>query len=108
METNSKTGRRQAVQTKYEPTNEERQDIIQTLSDSAFMLFQYYLRMATIPDSIMEDINAATYFHWDISKVSRLRRALEKENYFRRITFTANSGKKSTTYYIGKDIVSRL
>ena len=108
METNAKTGRRQTVHTKYEPTNEERQEIINEVSDSAFMLFQYYLRMATIPDSVMEDGNAATYFGWDITKVSRLRRALEKVKYFKKEVFTSSSGKKTTTYYVGKDIVSKL
>ena len=108
METNAKTGRRVNVITKYEPTVMERQEILKATSDSAFLLFQYYLRITTMPDPIMEDDNAAKYFNWSISKVSRLRRDLEKAFYFKKIIYTSSTGKKSTTYYVGKDVVEAL
>ena len=108
-EVNSKVNKRNRIpHSKYEVQQEEKDDILTTLNDQAFMLYQYYLRMASIEDSFMEDSNAASYFKWKLQKVSRTRKLLEKAGYFKKITYTSNTGNKSITYYISKDRVNNI
>ena len=92
---------------KFEVSKKEREDILSNLGDSALLLYQFYLRMASIPDASMEDSDAAIYLLWNIRKVRRIRKQLENEGYFRKITYRANSGKKVCTYYISKESVDK-
>ena len=108
-EVNSKVNKRNRVaHTKYEVQHAEREDIIANLSDAAFMLYQYYLRCASIDDTPMEDINASTYFGWSIQKVARARKQLENAAYFKKVIYTSTKGKKSVTYYLSQDRVQAL
>lgn len=108
-EVNSKVNKRNRIaHTKYEVQDSEREDIITNLSDAAFMLYQYYLRCASIDDIPMEDRNAQAYFKWSTSKVARARKQLEKAGYFKKIIYTATSGKRTITYYISKDRVAQI
>jgi hypothetical protein len=72
------------------------------------MLFEYYLRVGSIkePTEIL-DIEASAYFSWNLQKVKRNRLRLEKAEFFYHRSYYANSGKKSITYYIGKDVVEK-
>ena len=108
-EVNSKVNKRNRIaHSKYEVQLEERQDIITNLSDAAFMLYQYYLRCASIDDTPMEDDDAALYFGWSIRKVARARKQLENEGYFKKVVYSSSAGKKAITYYISKERVSEL
>ena len=100
--------RKRIPATKYEVNADERHDILQNAGDQALLLYQYYLRMAAIPDSTIEDTDAMNYFGWSKAKVARNRRALEKLNYFRKITYTSSNGRRSVTYYLTKDRVEKL
>ena len=108
-ESNSKMDKRTRItHTKYEVNRKEREDILHNIGDSAFMLYQYYLRMAAIQDSFMEDSDASAYFGWAIRKVARNRKALEKAGYFKRIAYSSACGKKSITYYLTKERVAEI
>jgi len=92
---------------KFEVTSAERYDIIDNAGDSAFMLYQYFLRMAAIPDAPMEDDNAAKYFSWSKRKVANNRKLLEALGYFKKITYCSRKGKRSVTYYLTKPRVEK-
>jgi len=96
------------IHTKYEVTQTEREDIISSLGDAAFMLYQYYLRCASMTEVPMEDANAANYFKWSIRKVARARKLLETAGYFKKITYSSSVGKKAVTYYISKNRVANM
>lgn len=105
-EVNSKMDKRGRIShTKYEVTSKERKNILINLGDSSLLLYQFYLRMAAIPDASMEDVAAAEYLFWSIRKVRSIRKRLEKSGYFRKIIYKASSGKKTITYYISQDSV---
>jgi len=107
-EVNSKVDKRHRIpQTKFEVTDYERYDIITNAGDSAFMLYQYYLRMAATPDAPMEDDNAATYFSWSKRKAATNRKLLEALGYFKKITYCSRKGKRSVTYYLTKPRVEK-
>ena len=107
-EVNSKVDKRNRIpQTKFEVTSAERYDIIDNAGDSAFMLYQYFLRMAAIPDAPMEDDNAAKYFSWSKRKVANNRKLLEALGYFKKITYCSRKGKRSVTYYLTKPRVEK-
>ena len=108
-EANSKMDKRNRItHTKYEVQQKERLDILDNAGDQALLLYEFYLRMAAIPDATMEDSDVRRYFKWDLQKVARNRRALEKLNYFRKITYTSSNGRRSVTYYLTKDRVEKL
>jgi len=108
-EINIKMDKRSRVAfTKYEITREEKKDILDNLGLFEFNLYQYYLRMAAIGESFMEDADAFNYFSKTISirKIGNARRALEKADYFKKKSFVASDGTKSITYYIGQERVN--
>ena len=96
---------RKHITTKFEPSDRERLDILKQANEQAFLLYQYYLRMASIGEQSMEDSAAAEYFNWSTRKVATARKALEKLGYFKRIIYTSSTGKKSVTYYVDKETV---
>lgn len=107
-EGNSKMDKRNRItHTKYEVNKEERLDILTNSNEIALLLYQFYLRMAAIPDAFMEDKDAAAYFQWSVRKVATARKALEKLGYFKRITYSSSTGKKSVTYYLTKERVAK-
>ncbi len=108
-EVNSKMDKRNRVShTKYEVQEKERREILTSMGDATLLLYQYYLRMAAIPDATMEDSDAARYFDWSIRKVADNRKKLEKNGYFKKKTYKETTGNtRSITYYISKDAVNK-
>lgn len=107
-EVNSKIDNRPKISThRYEVLTKERSDILTLANNQALLLYEYYLRMASIPDAPMEDVDASEYFGWSASKVTRARLALEKLGYFKKIIYKSSAGKKTITYYVSKDAVAK-
>ena len=92
----------------YYVTGQERKLLINECNESCLLLYEYYLSLVskTTKDEI-SDKAAAHYFGWDISKVKRTRLLLVKTKWFRAESFTYSSGRKGTTYYLGKDEVAK-
>ena len=74
-------------------------------SDAACMLFEYYLRMASMGDIELNDEGAADYFGWSTQKAKRNRLALKRAGWFRSARNTFNDGRKGVSYYIGTEAV---
>tara|TARA_R110002167_G_scaffold51505_7_gene149049 strand:- start:127 stop:492 length:366 start_codon:yes stop_codon:yes gene_type:complete len=94
-----------ALYMKYYLTSEERRNLISKTSDQACMLFEYYLRMASVQDCEITDGTAAHYFGWTTQKVKRNRLALSKEGWYKTTRYTLTDGRKGISYYIGKEAV---
>ena len=95
-----------AMYVKYYPTDVERKEIIKTEGDGAFLLFEYYLRMASFKDAIEPtDQHAAEYFSWDQQKVKRNRLKLTKSGWLRASRYQYTDNRKGINFYVGKDAV---
>ena len=92
--------------TKY-LTAEERRQMIKSCGDAAVLLFDYYLKMASLnePEEVDDD-KASLYFGWTRQKAQRLRIRLTKAGWIDRTRYTLNNGNKGITYYIGKEAVT--
>lgn len=96
-----------AMYLKYYLSADERRELIKEIGDPACMLYEYYLRMASIPNQVITDDLAADYFGWNTRKVKRYRQALTKAGWFDAAKYTIAKTRKGISYYIGKDAVSR-
>ena len=93
-----------ALYIKYYLSSEERKEILK-LGEAACLLYEFYLRMASIPQQSMEDDVAIKYFGWNIHKVRRYRQVLHKNGWFNSVRFTYTNSNKGITYYVGKNAV---
>jgi hypothetical protein len=91
---------------KYYLSDWERKELTQ-ISDAAVLLFEYYLRMASIDNQPITDSGAANYYGWSTSKVKRTRLKLEPRGWYRTSTYKLSDGRKGMSFYIGKDAVSK-
>ncbi len=73
-------------------TTSQKVQIMKQCSDSALILYEFYLSKAAAPGYAFEDSKVAAALGWHISKVSRLRQQLTREGYFMRHT-VAGLGK---------------
>jgi len=94
-----------ALYSKYFIADKERKELITNLGDAACMLYEYYLRMASIGDVEITDTTTAGYFGWNIHKAKRNRLALVRAGWFRSARSNFSDGRKGMTYYVGKDAV---
>jgi hypothetical protein len=86
----------------------EQREAIASVGDSATMLLQYLLEIASHKKEKkypITDIGCAKHFGWQLAKAQRLRRDLEKAGYFLTKRFYSNTGEKAISYYIGKETV---
>lgn len=91
---------------KYYLTHDERRQLISETSDSACLLFEYYLRVASYTKPVpLDDDTAAEYFGWIPSKVRRIRLQLVHNNWFSHAKGKLNNGQRVEMYYLGKDAV---
>ena len=95
-----------AIYSKYFLSDIERKQLIADLGDPACMLYEYYLRMASIGDVQLTDKSASEYFGWSERKAKRNRLALDRAGWFRQAKATYSDGRKAMSYYIGQDAVS--
>lgn len=56
--------------------------------------------------TLLTDKNAARMLGWDISKVARIRRGLQKLGWFYFTTYTTNTGTRGIDYYLGLERVT--
>lgn len=96
---------REAFYTKFSLRRHERLDLIKEVGAHGLLLFEMYLRMASIENVELTDEDAANYFGWNIHTASRYRRALIKGGWLHVEKATASSGQKIVLYYLGKDEV---
>lgn len=96
-----------AMYLKYYLSAEERRSLIQEVGDAACMLYEYYLRMASIPNQVITDDMAAEYFGWNTRKVRRYRQALTNAGWYDSARYTIAKVRKGISYYIGKEAVAK-
>jgi len=72
-------------------------------SDSAVILFEYYLSKAGIEDFEFTDKKAAHALEWSIRKVQEVRKKLIKAGYFLQKKGTYHDGRKIVTTYLGRE-----
>lgn len=87
----------------YYVTDRERRDLISEVKETGLVLFEYLLSLVKKDDAEeITDKSIATYFGWDTAKAKRIRQSLIKKGWYRSESFTYSSGRKGTTYYLGK------
>ena len=92
---------------KYSLRAQERIDLINEVGVNALVLFEYYLRMASIENVEINDEDAAAYFGWNVHTAARWRRALIKHKWFLMEKAKSHGGTKVYLYYLGKDEVAK-
>jgi hypothetical protein len=90
---------------KYSVSREERLALIQEVGVYGLVLFEYFLRMASIEDIEITDETAAEYFGWNLHTAARWRRALIKAGWFHSAAGKVSNGNKVHLYYLGKAAV---
>lgn len=95
-------------QTKFFISETDRHNIIEECGDQAFMLYDYFLRMASIGTQPFDDTTAADYFKWTEDKAKRYRLKLTRAGWFK-ITKGTLGGQRipQIVYYIGKNAVAQ-
>jgi len=78
------------------------------LSDAAVILYQHYLSKSGGVQYSFLDEEVAKTLPWKESKIARIRKQLEHEDWFYKIQFPKSScGRKTTHVYLGQDSVRR-
>jgi hypothetical protein len=91
--------------TKYFVSSEERIDLIKDCAASGLILYEYYLRLASIGDVEITDKAAARFFGWTERTTRRNRVNLINANWLYVQKLSNRSGAKSDIYYLGKEVV---
>lgn len=98
---------RDAYRVKYALKSQERKDLIQDCGLNGLVLFEYYLRMASIPNAAITDKEAAEYFGWSEFTASRWRRNLIKKGwYYAELLRGDRTNGRVMVYHLGKEAVS--
>ena len=92
---------------KYALRETERKALISEVGVHGLVLFEYYLRMASVEGMELTDDVAADYFGWSVATTGRWRRELIKEGWFHADNARLKNGEKVIVYYLGKTEVSR-
>ncbi|NOQ31818.1 MAG: hypothetical protein GQ570_11910 [Helicobacteraceae bacterium] len=83
-------------------TMEQKREVMSQCKETGLVLLEYYLSKAGTPNFEYTDEKSAIALGWDISKVSRVRRILEKEDLYKRELFSSKSGNGSTVFTIAE------
>lgn len=91
--------------TKY-LTAEERRDMIKTCGEPAVLLFDYYIKLASLnePEEITDE-KAGHFFGWSWQKAQRYRIKLTKAGWVDQTRYTLRNGNRGITYYLGQEAV---
>lgn len=89
----------------YYLSDDERREVIQEIGDAACLTLEYYLRRAGRNKEAITDSIVAWHFGWTEQKAKRQRLALVKHGWFWYVKYTSHDGRKTITYYIGKEAV---
>jgi hypothetical protein len=91
---------------KYALRADERVTLVSEVGVHGLVLFEYFLRMASIGTIDLKDDNsAATYFGWSAHTAGRYRRLLTQKGWFHSESSTLPSGRRIHAYYLGKENV---
>ena len=105
MKTYSKAIRRRVSEPfrmKYALSNQERRALVKELNVNCLVLFEYYLRLASMENADFSDALAAEYFSWQEPTAQRWRLALVKAGWVHFEKATMSSGNKMQMVYLGK------
>ena len=98
------SNKRKKIYTKFEVSDEERIDLISKYGQEVFFLYAYYLRMCTVPNAPMEDVDVGLFFMWNKRKVADLRRILVKAGYIYKV-ITKCTTETHMNYYVSPEVV---
>jgi hypothetical protein len=91
--------------TKFFVSSEERVDLIKDCTAAGLVLYEYYLRLASVGDVEITDEAAAIFFGWTERTTRRNRMNLINANWLYVQKLSNRSGAKSDIYYLGKEVV---
>lgn len=98
---------KEAYNLKYGLRKEERLQLITEIGLQGLVLFEYYLRLASIEEAKITDEGAAEYFGWNIHTARRYRRELTNHGWVHTEKARLSNGHVIIVYYLGKEEVSR-
>lgn len=97
-----------ALYIKYYLSDRERRELIEECGDGACMLFEYYLRIASLtkhePENYSDEA-ASEYFGWNKQKTQRNRLKLVKAKWFDSAHFKFYNNRKGVSFYVGQEAV---
>lgn len=96
-----------SIYLKYYLSESERKELIDSIGDSAVLLFEYYVRLASVGDQTITDKKTSEYFGWTTYKAKRIRLALIKNGWFKESSYTLDKHRKGVSYYLGKEAVAQ-
>ena len=91
---------------KFALKNQERKDLIKECGVYGLIIFEYYLRMASIGNVVLTDEGAASYFGLTANAVKKHRINLQKKGWFYRDSATSGDKRRIHIYYLGKEEVA--
>lgn len=99
---------REEYRMRYALKADERKALVAETSVNGLVLFEYYLRMASVGNiELNDDERAADYFGWSTHTAARWRRQLIKQGWFYAEKAKLPSGTTTYVYYLGKDQVRK-
>ena len=97
---------RATVHLKIYFTDTERRSLLAACGDAAYLLLEYYIRIASLKEpETLTDEKAASYFGWKPEKAKRLRHSLTKEGWFAQERISLRNGSSGLIYFIGREAV---
>lgn len=89
--------------------NEDARNELLGISDSAFILFQFFMSKRKEPEFRFTDTETAEEFPcWSLRKIGEVRRRLTKEGWFYQISGRMNDGRNVMSTYLGSGEVARV
>jgi hypothetical protein len=97
---------RATVHLKVYFTDVERRSLLAACGDAAYLLLEYYIRIASLKEpETLTDEKAAAYFGWKPEKAKRLRHSLIREGWFAQERISLRNGSSGLIYFIGQEAV---
>ena len=98
---------REDFRMRYALNQDERRQLVKEVGTNGLVLFEYYLRMASVGTvELGDDDKAADYFGWTTHTARRWRQQLSKTGWYHSERATLPSGKRTYVYYLGKEQVA--
>jgi predicted transcriptional regulator len=90
---------------KYALGHTERRQLIKEVGIHGLVLFEYYLRLASTENALIDDEAAAEYFEWKRPTAKRHRLSLSQAGWIAFERARLSNGRRVHVYYLGKDEV---
>ena len=91
---------------KYALTHFERKSLVRELNVHCLVLFEYYLRLASVETADLTDADSADYFGWSTDTAKRHRLSLTRAGWYAREGVTLKGGGRIYIHYLGTDEVT--